>query len=106
MIDFSQNEERRLNSKTYIYNTTTKELTMATDKSQKALSQKQKVLKHLKQHRTITSWEAITHYGITRLASRISDLRNDGVAIVAKMVYDKQRNERWAEYKLINKRSK
>ena len=61
---------------------------MATDKSQKAFSQKQKVLEHLKQYRTITSLEAITHYGCTRLASRINDLRNEGHHITTKNVVE------------------
>ena len=61
---------------------------MSTDKSKKALSQKAKILRHLKTCRTITSWEAITLYGCTRLAPRINDLRNDGHHIVTKNVVE------------------
>ena len=39
------------------------------------------VLRHLKDFGTITSIEAITDYGILRLASRVSDLKRRGYRI-------------------------
>lgn len=45
------------------------------------LAQKEIVLRHLKEHGSITSWEAVMEYGILRLPARISDLRNDGYDI-------------------------
>lgn len=39
------------------------------------------VLRHLKDFGTITSIEAITDYGILRLASRVSDLKRRGFRI-------------------------
>lgn len=50
-----------------------------------------KILRHLKDHGSITSIEAITEYGILRLASRINDLRTQGVAIVSEMATGKNR---------------
>lgn len=44
----------------------------------KKLSQKGEILNHLKKHGKITSMDAFRLYNITRLAARISDLRNDG----------------------------
>ena len=41
-------------------------------------TQTQIVLDHLQKYGKITTWEAITEYGITRLGSRIYDLRKDG----------------------------
>lgn len=37
----------------------------------------QQVLNHLKEHGTITSWEAIDLYGATRLSAIIFNLRKD-----------------------------
>lgn len=40
-----------------------------------------KVLTHLKEHKTITSWEAIKLYGATRLSAIIFKLRRRGYKI-------------------------
>ena len=42
------------------------------------MSQNQQVLKHLKKHGKISSMTAFTKYGITRLASRVFDLKTQG----------------------------
>lgn len=39
------------------------------------MSKKNKVLAHLKKHKSMTSWTAIEFYGATRLAAIIFDLR-------------------------------
>lgn len=44
-------------------------------------SQKQAILERLKQGGSITSMEALRDFGCFRLASRISDLRSEGVGI-------------------------
>jgi len=43
----------------------------------KSLPQKEKVLNHLRKKGTITTFQAFTLYGITRLPARISELRRD-----------------------------
>ncbi len=45
------------------------------------MTQNQMILNHLEEHGSITSLEAMTTYGIMRLASRISDLRRKGYNI-------------------------
>ncbi len=45
------------------------------------MTQKEQVLHHLKQQKTITSWEAIQDYGITRLSAWIHELKKDGYVI-------------------------
>lgn len=40
-----------------------------------------RVLKHLKEHGAITSWDAISLFGITRLSAVIFRLRNKGYKI-------------------------
>lgn len=50
--------------------------------------QAQKVLKHLKKHKTITPLEALGVYGIYRLAARILELRQSGINVITKMQKD------------------
>jgi hypothetical protein len=61
------------------------------------LTQEQQVLKHLKKHNHITSWEAISLYHITRLADRIFSLRAQGYAIATNM-QSQQDGKKWAKY--------
>ena len=42
-----------------------------------------RILRHMRDYGTISSLEAITEYGILRLASRISDLKKRGYNIVS-----------------------
>lgn len=48
------------------------------------MTQKERVLRHLKDYGSIKSKDAIYEYGIFRLASRISDLKKDGISISTK----------------------
>lgn len=56
------------------------------------------VLEHLRQYGTITSWEAITQYGATRLASIICNLRKRGYDIKTITIMDKDRNGNVCQY--------
>ncbi|MEE1357654.1 MAG: helix-turn-helix domain-containing protein [Clostridia bacterium] len=42
-----------------------------------------RIIRHLRDYGSITSLEAITEYGILRLASRINDLKKKGYTIVS-----------------------
>lgn len=55
------------------------------------MRQNDRILRHLRDHGTITSLEAMQEYGIMRLASRISDLKRSGVPIRREMVSGKNR---------------
>lgn len=59
------------------------------------MNQKEMVLAHFKKRKSITSWEAIQKYGITRLAAVICDLK-DTHNIVATM--QTAEGKRWAKY--------
>jgi hypothetical protein len=64
------------------------------------------ILLHLKEYGSITSIEAITEYGILRLASRINDIRTQGVAIVSETATGKNRygeTTHFSVYRLDNK---
>lgn len=55
------------------------------------MKQSDKILRHLQDHGSITSLEALQEYGVMRLASRISDLKRSGVPIRREMVSGKNR---------------
>ena len=55
------------------------------------MKQNDRILRHLRDHGTITSLEAMQEYGIMRLASRISDLKKSGIPIRREMVSGKNR---------------
>ena len=55
------------------------------------MKQNERILRHLQDHGSISSLEAIQEYGIMRLASRISDLKRSGIPIRREMVTGKNR---------------
>lgn len=67
------------------------------------ISKTQKVIEHLLKKGSITSWDAITLYGATRLSAIIFNLRDRGYEIDTLMIEGKDRfgNEsRYAKYVL------
>lgn len=55
------------------------------------MTQNERILRHLNDFGSITSLEAVTDYGIMRLASRVSDLKQFGYPIVAERETSKNR---------------
>lgn len=55
------------------------------------MTQCEKIMRHLRKYGSISSLEAITEYGILRLASRVNDLRKRGVDIVGETKTGKNR---------------
>lgn len=67
------------------------------------MTQCEKILEHMRSRGSITSLEAVQEYGIMRLASRISELREAGFAIAKQMIKGKNRDGArvsYAEYRL------
>lgn len=67
------------------------------------LTQYDRVLKHLKDYGTITSWESFSEYGITRLSAVVYLLRKDGYNITGEFKSTKNRYgdpTSFIEYKL------
>ena len=54
-------------------------------------TQNDRILRHLKDFGSISSLEAITEYGILRLASRINDLKRMGYTITSETKTGKNR---------------
>lgn len=61
-------------------------------------AQTYKILKHMNERGGITSFDAFVEYGITRLASRICDLKNLGVDIGHEDI--RRGNKNWRRYYL------
>lgn len=55
------------------------------------ITQNDKVLRHMNDNGSITTMEAFTEYGITRLPARIADLRAMGYAIRSQFEAGKNR---------------
>lgn len=55
------------------------------------VTQCDRILRHLKDYGSITSLEAISEYGILRLASRITDLKRRGYSIISETKKSKNR---------------
>jgi len=71
----------------------------------KTLTQKERIIRHLKDKGSITSLEAMREYGIMRLTSRVCELKDQGYNIRREFVSSRNRyNESvsFSKYSLIN----
>ena len=59
------------------------------------MNQKEIVLNHFKKRKSITSWEAIQKYSITRLAAVICELKGTHNIVT---VIETAEGKRWARY--------
>ena len=57
----------------------------------KTLTQKDRIIRHLNAKGSITALDAMKDYGIMRLASRISELKDEGYNIRSEFVSSKNR---------------
>lgn len=55
------------------------------------MTQSERIVRHLETFGSITSLEAMREYGIMRLASRVSDLKKDGLQVRTEFVRGKNR---------------
>ena len=62
------------------------------------MTQCDRVLRHLEDFGSITSLEAMSEYGIMRLASRIADLKGQGYPIVSERATGKNRYDEPTSY--------
>ena len=62
------------------------------------MTQNQQIKSYLEKGKSITPIQALNKFGCFRLAARISDLRNDGLNIVTKIVT--KDGKTFASYKL------
>ena len=71
----------------------------------KTLTQKERIIRHLKDKGTLTSLEAMQEYGIMRLTSRVCELKDQGYLIRSEFVSSTNRyNEAvsFSKYSLIS----
>ena len=50
------------------------------------MTQNERILKALENDGSLTSWEAMTEFGIMRISARIAELRADGIPIKTEMI--------------------
>ena len=62
-------------------------------------TQKAKILRHLKDFGSITSWESFTNYGVTRLSAIIYNLKKDGYSFSEEWVIKKNKYNEKTEFK-------
>jgi hypothetical protein len=60
------------------------------------MNQKDQVLQHLRKKKSITSWDAIQKYGITRLADTVFQLKGKGYDIITTI--EMGNGKKWAKY--------
>lgn len=68
------------------------------------MTQNEKVLRHMEEFGGITPMEAMQKYGIMRLASRINDIKREGIPVRREIVKTKNRfgeTVHYARYSLI-----
>ena len=62
------------------------------------LTQKQRIIRHLKDKKSITALQAMKEYGIMRLTSRICELKDEGYNIKSEFVSSKNRYNESVSY--------
>lgn len=63
------------------------------------MSQKERILNHLKRYGSITSWESFEIYGATRLSAIIYNLKKDGYEFNEEWIKRKNRFGEQVEFK-------
>ena len=58
------------------------------------MTQKQRILNYMKRHGSITARDAFIHLGITKLATRVSEMSSDGIEFEKEWIKGKNR---WGE---------
>lgn len=63
------------------------------------MKQRDRIMRHLKDYGSITGKEAVNEYGIMHLASRISEMKKDGIPISSVIETSKNRYGELSSYK-------
>ena len=62
------------------------------------MTQREAILQYIQEFGSITPMEAFADLGITKLATRISEMRRDGIHFKIEMVKTKNRYEKTVQY--------
>ena len=71
-------------------------------KSMNTKSQNYKVLNHMVNKGSITTYQAYNQYGITRLPARIADIEAYGIHVDRKTIWSREKETHWNEYSITN----
>ena len=55
------------------------------------MTQKEMIVRYMKEYGGITQGEASTYIGCSRLAARIADIKADGISVISTTIYGKNR---------------
>ena len=70
------------------------------------MTQTDRIHRHLRDHGSITAWEAVSDYGILRLSARIYDLARAGVACDSEWIRKRNRYGEAVTFKRYRLRGK
>ncbi len=69
------------------------------------ITQRQSIIKYMREFGSITSWEAYTKLGVTQFATRVKELKEEGYLFITK--WEKKKNKegklvKFKRYYLLN----
>lgn len=62
-------------------------------------TQKDRILRHLQDYKSVTSWDSFTEYGITRLSAIIFILKKEGYEFTDEWISSKNRYNEKTQFK-------
>lgn len=63
------------------------------------ITQRQSIIKYMREFESITSWEAYTNLGITQFATRVKELKEEGYLFITKWEKKKNREGKFVKFK-------
>lgn len=63
------------------------------------ITQRQNIIKYMREYGSITSWEAYMNLGITQFASRVNELKGEGYLFVTQWEKKKNREGKLVKFK-------
>jgi hypothetical protein len=70
---------------------------------ERQISQREKILEHLKKKKSIAPLQALRMFGCMRLSQRIAEIESEGYIIEHKMIYEYP--VKYCRYKLIRRKA-
>ncbi len=63
------------------------------------ITQRQSIIKYMREFESITSWEAYTNLGITQFATRVKELKEEGYLFITKWEKKKNKEGKFVKFK-------
>ena len=62
------------------------------------MTQKDEIERYIREHGSITPMDAFNDLGITKLATRVSEMKRDGIRIIGELEKEKNRNGKKVQF--------